>query len=310
VLYGGPGGLSTSGIQLLHEASPGMPGAQANARFGFALAAGDFDDDFHDDLAVGVPFHDAPGQTDSGQVVILRGSDSGLTTADHQRFDDADFAGAVAAGDQFGYALATGLFRSTGACPVGMCYESLLVGIPGEPSIGGAASAGGFLEISGSAGGITPTGAIFWSQGGLGAAANNAEAGDRFGAVLVAGELDGRDGTDVVVGVPAEDWTSRVDQGLVHVLFGGPVGLVVTYPGQWRIQDGFASGPGAADDRFGAALGIGDFNGDGTGDLAASAPGRTVEALGNAGVVQLFRGALFADGYENGTTGVWSSSLP
>ena len=83
---------------------------------------------------------------------------------------------------------------------------------------------------------------------------NNSEANDRFGAVLVAGELDGRDGDDLVVGVPVEDWAGDVDQGMIHLLFGGPSGLVVTYPGQWRIQDGFASGPGLADDLFGAAL--------------------------------------------------------
>lgn len=310
IVHGSADGLTASGVQLLHESSPGLEGAQANARFGFALAAGHFNEDTYDDLAIGIPFRDAPGAQDSGQIVVLFGGPAGLTTAGFQRFDDADFAGgAVAAGDQFGYALAVGQFRSTGACPVDECYDSLAIGIPGEP-VGGAASAGGFLEVRASSSGISPATAIFWSQDGLGAATNNAEAGDRFGSVLVAGRLDGRDGDDLVAGVPVEDWAGDVDQGMIHLLFGGPSGLIVTYPGQWRIQDGFASGPGHADDQFGAALAIGDFNGDGTGDLAAGAPGRTMGGLGDAGAVQLFRGAVFADGFEGGSTAIWSSSLP
>ena len=310
VLYGSPDGLQESGAQLLHEWSPGLPGAQANAHFGFSLATGHFNRDLYDDLVVGIPFRDAPGAADSGEIVVLFGSASGLVTAGHQRLDDSDFAGgAVAAGDQFGYGLAAGRFASTGACPILECYDSLAIGIPGEP-VGGAVSAGGFVEAHGSESGLSPAGAIFWSQGGLGAAMNNSEANDRFGAVLVAGELDGRDGDDLVVGVPVEDWAGDVDQGMIHLLFGGPSGLIVTYAGQWRIQDGFASGPGNPDDQFGAALAIGDFNDDGMGDLAAGVPGRTMGGQGDAGAVQLFRGALFADGFELGTTGVWSSSLP
>lgn len=308
VVYGSPSGLSTSGVQYFHEAMGGLGGAQANARFGFALATGQFSRDLYADLVVGIPYRDAPGAVDSGQVVVLFGSAAGLSTTGFQRLDDADFAGVVEAGDQFGYALAAGQFRSTGACPVLECYDELALGIPGEP-IAGAAAAGGLLEIRGSENGLNPGTAIFWTQNSL-SGMSDPEAGDRLGSVLVAGELDGRDGEDLVVGVPNENWVSNSDQGMIHLVFGGAQGLVLSYPGQSRLQDGLATGPGGAGDRFGHALGIGDFDGDGTGDLAVGVPGRTVGPGDFAGTVQLLRGALFADGFQSGSTSGWSQTSP
>ncbi|GMU64361.1 MAG: hypothetical protein AMXMBFR36_06350 [Acidobacteriota bacterium] len=308
VIYGSPNGLSTSGVQYFHEALVGLGGAQANARFGFSLATGQFSRDLYEDLVVGIPFRDAAGATDSGQIVVLFGGADGLSIAGHQRLDDADFAGAVEAGDQFGYALAAGQFRSTGACPVLECYDELALGIPGEP-IAGAAAAGGLLEIRGSMNGLNPGTAIFWTQDSL-SGMSDPEAGDRLGSVLVAGELDGRDGVDLVVGVPDENWVSNSDQGMIHVVFGGAQGLVLSYPGQSRLQDGLATGPGGAGDRFGHALGVGDFDGDGTGDLAVGVPGRAVGPGDFAGTVQLLRGALFADGFQSGSTAGWSLTSP
>jgi hypothetical protein len=97
---------------------------------------------------------------------------------------------------------------------------------------------------------------------------------------------------------------------MVHLAFGGPQGLVLSYPGQSRLQDGLASGPGDAGDRFGQALGVGDFDGDGHGDVALGVPGRAVGPEDFAGTVQLMRGALFADGFQSGSTNGWSSSTP
>ena len=59
VLYGSAGGLTAAGRPAL---APGQPRrhrrAEAGDLFGSALAAGDFDGDGFDDLAVGVPDED------------------------------------------------------------------------------------------------------------------------------------------------------------------------------------------------------------------------------------------------------------
>lgn len=307
IVYGGPDGLTSTGVQFFHEEMGGLGGAQANSRFGFSLAAGHFSADLRDDLVIGIPYHDAPGAANSGQLVVLFGSPSGLTTTDFQRLDDADFAGVVAADDLFGYALAAGRFRFTGACQIEACYDELALGIPGEPSLGGTEGVGGFLEIRGSSDGLDPSTSIFRFQSALG---STPEQGDQFGKVLVAGRLDRRTGDDLVIGVPNEDWASVFDQGMIHVVFGGSQGLVLSYPGQTLTQNGLVTGPGGTSDGFGSAIGIGDFNGDGTGDLAVGVPGRTVGEGDIAGTVQLLRGALFADGFQSGNTVAWSLVAP
>jgi len=56
VLYGSHDGLSAVGNQFWNQGSPGIAGSpEAYDRFGRALAAGDFNGDGFDDLAIGVP---------------------------------------------------------------------------------------------------------------------------------------------------------------------------------------------------------------------------------------------------------------
>jgi len=80
---------------------------EAEDRFGFALTAGDFDGDGHDDLAVGVPYEHR-SLTDTGIVQILWGTASGLTAINDQLWcqDSPGVLGTEEADDRFGYALA------------------------------------------------------------------------------------------------------------------------------------------------------------------------------------------------------------
>jgi hypothetical protein len=82
VLYGTDGGLRAKGDQFWHQDSPGIRGrAKLSEVFGRALAAGDFDNDGFDDLAVGGS-GDSLGGVKGGAVNVIYGSAAGLAVAD------------------------------------------------------------------------------------------------------------------------------------------------------------------------------------------------------------------------------------
>ena len=75
VIYGGPDGLAAPGNQIWNQDSNGIVGrAEVDDFFGFALVAGDFNDDGLEDLAIGVPGED----TDAGAVNVIYGGPAGL----------------------------------------------------------------------------------------------------------------------------------------------------------------------------------------------------------------------------------------
>ncbi|MEO8196112.1 MAG: FG-GAP repeat protein [Thermoanaerobaculia bacterium] len=76
VILGSPAGLTVSLARGFIAGSNGVPGnvGEHNKNFGSALAAGDFDGDGHDDLAIGVPYQNISGLGDVGAQTILYGS--------------------------------------------------------------------------------------------------------------------------------------------------------------------------------------------------------------------------------------------
>jgi hypothetical protein len=76
VLAGGPTllGARTSRFRAGHEGIPGPPPGEHSFHFGRSLAAGDFDGNGFDDLAVGAPYQSVGGLEDAGAEVILYGS--------------------------------------------------------------------------------------------------------------------------------------------------------------------------------------------------------------------------------------------
>ena len=74
VIYGRAGGLSAEGNQAWFQSSAGvMDESEASDVFGDTLAAGDFDLDGFDNLAIGVPLEDLNGVDDAGAVNVLYG---------------------------------------------------------------------------------------------------------------------------------------------------------------------------------------------------------------------------------------------
>jgi hypothetical protein len=169
VLYGTGGGLSGTGAQVFTQVGGA---SEAFDSFGWALAAGDFNNDGFADLAVGAPFENLGGAQAAGAVSVLYGSASGLTATGGQLFTQV--GGSVEDGDEFGSSLAAGDFNNDG-------FDDLAAGASFE-AVGSAGAAGAVSVIPGSAGGLTATGGQLFTQNSPGVP-GVAEAFDQFGGV-------------------------------------------------------------------------------------------------------------------------------
>jgi hypothetical protein len=150
--------------------------AEADDQFGDTLAAGDFNGDGYDDLAIGVPFEDW-NQEDTGIVQVVWGSSTGLTGTDELwREDLLDNFGMDEGRDRFGETLAAGDLDGDG-------IDDLVVGTPRE-DIGADVDCGVVYVLPGAAGGLSSANQ-WWHQGKDGLH-DQAEPDDQFGYSLVA----------------------------------------------------------------------------------------------------------------------------
>jgi hypothetical protein len=119
VLYGSAGGLSGAGSQLFTQNIPGVGRAEVFDFFGFALAAGDFDNDGFADLAAGAPFESVGAIEAAGAVNVLYGSAGGLSGVGSQLFtqNTPGVSGVAEPFDFFGAALAASGLQDPTASP-------------------------------------------------------------------------------------------------------------------------------------------------------------------------------------------------
>ena len=249
VLYGAAGGLAGAGGQLFSQDAADVAGtAEADDRFGAALAAGDFNNNGFADLAIGVPFEDIGASFQAGAVNVLYGAAGGLAAAGDQQFwqGAGGVVGTAEDFDQFGFALDVGDFNDNG-------FADLAVGVPGE-SIGAIAEAGAVNVFYGAgAGGLAGAGGQLFSQDAAGVA-GAAEAFDHFGWAVSAGDFNSNDFADLAVGVPGEDLGAASDAGAVNVLYGAGGGLAAAGNQQFSQDSAGVAGAAEADDNFGFAL--------------------------------------------------------
>jgi hypothetical protein len=296
VFYGSAAGLSAMSNRVFSQGSETdglLEVSEASDYFGLVLAAGDFDCDGYDDLAIGVPYEN----NQRGAVHVVYGAPVGLRLVDNQ-FWDQDTPGVhdqARPGDQFGFSLATGDFNDD------KCAD-LAVGVPGEDDLLNLLAAPGAVHVFyGSVNGFSWFLEWFIYQ------KDEAQSGDFFGTALTTGDFNGDGYYDLAIGVPGENvgWLDGigpiVNAGAVNVIYGSIVGLSYNHiDSQFWGQDS----PGVEDfaerdDNFGQSLISGDFNGDGRYDLAVGVhledfygPNGSIENAGGVNVIYGSSGGL------------------
>ncbi|QPP10767.1 integrin-like protein [Streptomyces bathyalis] len=178
-----------------------------------ALAAGDFDGDGHDDLALGECREIADENIDDpcGPEELAKGggihthygspaSGSFGSRAQTLNQDTAGVPGVAENGDRFGAALAVADVNRDGR-------DDLISGAPGE-AIGSQAGAGAAWLLRGGAQGLLDANgaatSVTWNQDTAGVP-GVAEAGDAFGAAVASGDHNADGVPDVTVGSPGEN---------------------------------------------------------------------------------------------------------
>jgi hypothetical protein len=153
-----------------------MPGEiEDYAFFGRSLAAGDFDGDGIDDLAIGTPYDDVGDEADAGSVQVMYGGASGGLSEWGRVWYQGGYINTVAeGGDHFGWSLASGDIDGDG-------YEDLVIGVPDE-HIGSTADAGMVHVFFGADWGIPEHPRYRNLHQDNGSIAGSAEPNDRFGA--------------------------------------------------------------------------------------------------------------------------------
>ena len=250
-------------------------------RFGFSLAAGDFNGDKIDDLAVGTPGESPGSDPKSGNIFIFKGSSTGLRA--WKGFDQRSFGAKNEKDDRFGFSLASGDFD-------GDNKDDLAVGTPGE-SPDTDPKSGNIFVFKGSS-----TGLKAWKGFDQRSFRAKNERDDQFGFSLAAGDFNGDNKDDLAIGTPGESPDTDPKSGNIFVFKGSSAGL--------RAWKGFDQrifrAKNERDDRFGRSLAAGDFNGDGRDDLAVGTPGESPGSDPKSGVVFVFKGS-------SGGLGAWKS---
>jgi hypothetical protein len=282
VNYGATGGLTEVGAELLSQDTAGVADvAQVGDRFGAAVAAGDFDGDGFDDLAIGAPDEDT-AFTNAGIVHVIYGSASGLEGNPSEVWDqNSGLPDSVESADRFGAALATGDFD-------GNSRDDLAVGVPGE-SLDGKAAAGAANVVYGSATGLIATGSDFWHQQLL-EIIGDEESGDQFGFAMAAGDFDGNSRDDLAISAPLDSVAGTSDMGVVNIIYGNVGGLNATGDDFWHQGVANIEGAPEANDRFGYSLAAADMGRDSRDDLAIGVPFEDVGDDNGAGAVNVIYG--------------------
>ncbi len=297
VLYSEAIGVTAARDVLFKDIDPvtGQSDRELGDEFGSVLAAGDWNGDGFDDLAIGIPREDIGFLVDAGTVMVIYGSTEGLTTGNAPlpqkwRIGAGGLFSTPKSGDLFGLALAGGDFNQDGR-------DDLAIGCPACDAFSFQLpeDSGSVWILYGSATGITATGLRYLDQdssdGGGVEMLNSCEDSDFFGQSLAAGDWNGDLAADLAIGVASETLGTTNNAGAVQVVYGSPgVGLRVAGNQFWRESNVATGGVEEAEDHFGLALAAGDVTGDGIDDLVIGTPYEDAAGFTDAGAITLLWG--------------------
>ena len=312
VIYGKANGLSAQGDQIVSQDSvlnstPIVDTAQEGDAFGSALAAGDFDGDGFDDLAVGVPNEDPASEfdpdADAGAVNVIYGSASGLTGVGNQFWTQATAGLDAAEGfDFFGRSLAAANFGK-GA------RDDLAVGAPGETIAGdnGSGSVGILYGAGGTPGGLNAAGSKFLHQNVAGVPGDS-EPNDNLGRSLAAGDFGKTDHADLAAGAYFESIDVTPGGGAVTVFYGSANGIKVAGSQMWHEDVPDIVGQVSPYTSFGWALAAGNFGRGRRDDIAIGAPEESVGGASTAGTVHVIYGS--SSGLRSQGNAMWHEGRP
>ncbi len=255
VLRGTPRGVSSARDQVLSQDSPGvLGGSEPNDMFGSALASADFDRDGFADLAVGARGENqSGGPAPYGSVNVVYGSKRGLTGVGDQYLRPQDLGvagvwdGALTAGDLNGDR-----------------YPDLVIST--SPLRNDDPLHGGLVVLYGSAGGLRTEGRT-WLTDAQAGAPGPPPSQDTFGFAVAVGDVTGDGIADLATSA------SRDGGRTALYLFRGRRGGLSVTADRFLSEDSPALAAPRGDYEFnelGSELAIGDFDGDGRGDLAAT----------------------------------------
>jgi hypothetical protein len=284
---------------ILGDGDPG----ESNENFGSRLAAGDFDGDGFDDLAVAVPWETAgPGQAQGG-VHFVYGGAAGLPAGGSYLLRRAELGSGDPVGG-FGYALAAGDFDVD-------ARHDLVVGAPLNEVLGND-QAGTAFVLYGTATAMDYKRTPPLTLGSILLSGSSGSPGDHFGASVAVGDFDEDGDDDLAIGVPGFENFATLDSGALAIV-NGVAGLGLDENSSRFLEfarNGIPGEAGQSHVQWGDSLAAGDFDGDGASDLAVGAPEESLGTAASVGSVTILHGALFADGFEFlGYVG-WSDYVP
>ena len=235
----------------------------------------DFNRDGFPDLAIGIPEESLGDDPRSGAVAILNGSIDGLVG---EQILDQEILGLETneEGDLFGEELAIGDFNDDD-------FDDLVIGIP-RKSPGDDPQSGAVAILNGSTDGLVANSIV--DQETLGVGTNEAE--DLFGANLAVGDFNNDDFDDLVIAAPQKSFDEAPEAGALVTLNGSADGLTSD---RFIDQETLGLGTNEAEDLFGAALAVGDFNDDDFDDLVVGVPQESFDNASQAGEIVVLNGS-------------------